>query len=42
VVAAEQAREAPEAETARNAVASNRERMENLGRGNEQASRQGQ
>jgi hypothetical protein len=41
-VAAEQAREAHEAETARNAVASSRERMVDIGRGNQQAGRQGQ
>ncbi len=41
-VAAEQAREAHEAEAARNAVASNRERMVDIGRGNQQAGRQGQ
>ena len=41
-VAAEQAREAHEAETARGAVASNRERMVEIGRGNQQAGRQGQ
>jgi HSP20 family protein len=41
-LAAEQAREAHEAETARNAVASSRERMVDIGRGNQQAGRQGQ
>ncbi len=41
-VAAEQAREAHEAEAARNAVASSRERMVDIGRGNQQAGRQGQ
>jgi HSP20 family protein len=41
-VAAEQARQAHEAEIARNAVASNRERMVDIGRGNQQAGRQGQ
>ena len=40
--AAEQALEAHEAETARNAVASNRERMVDIGRGDQQAGRQGQ
>ncbi len=41
-VAAERTREAHEAEMARNAVASNRERMVDIGRGNQQAGRQGQ
>ena len=41
-VAAERAREAHEAAMARNAVASNRERMVDIGRGNQQAGRQGQ
>ena len=40
--AAEQAREAHEAEMARNAVASNREHMVDIGRGNQQAGRQRQ
>lgn len=38
----EQAREAHEAETARNSVASSRERMVDIGRGNQQAGRQRQ
>ena len=37
---AEQAREARESEKARNAQASNRERMVDIGRGNQQAGRQ--
>ena len=41
-VTAERTREAHEAEMARNAVASNRERMVEIGRGNQQAGRQGQ
>jgi HSP20 family protein len=41
-VAAEQIREANESEKARGAVASNRERMVDIGRGNQQAGRQGQ
>lgn len=41
-VAAEQAREAHEAEMARDAVARSRERMVDIGRGNQQAGRQGQ
>jgi hypothetical protein len=41
-VAAEQSREAHESEAARNAVASSRERMVDIGRGNQQAGRQGQ
>ena len=41
-VAAEQIREAKESEKARGAVASNRERMVDIGRGNQQAGRQGQ
>lgn len=41
-VAAEQMREAHEAATARGAVASSRERMVDIGRGNQQAGRQGQ
>jgi hypothetical protein len=40
--AAEQVREAREGEEARDAEASNRERMVNIGRGNQQAGRQGQ
>lgn len=40
--AAEQAREQRESENARDAEASNRERMVNIGRGNQQAGRQGQ
>ena len=39
--AAEQAREAKESEEARSAGASNRERMVDIGRGNQQAGRQG-
>jgi hypothetical protein len=39
---AEQAREAQESEEARLAEASNRERMVDIGRGNQQAGRQGQ
>jgi hypothetical protein len=41
-VAAEQVREARESEEAHDAEASNRERMVNIGRGNQQAGRQGQ
>ncbi len=41
-IAAEQARETHEDEMARNAVASNRERMVEIGRGNQQAGRQAQ
>jgi len=41
-VAAEQAREAQESEKAHNAEASTRERMVDIGRGNQQAGRQGQ
>ena len=40
--AAEQTREAKESEDAHNAEASNRERMVDIGRGNQQAGRQGQ
>jgi hypothetical protein len=40
--AAEQVREARESEEARDAEASNRKRMVNIGRGNQQAGRQGQ
>ena len=40
--AAEQVREAHESEEAHNAEASTRERMINIGRGNQQAGRQGQ
>jgi hypothetical protein len=40
--AAEQTREAKESEEARSAGASNRERMVDIGRGNQQAGRQGQ
>lgn len=40
--AAEQAREAHEAKQALNDQASNRERMVDIGRGNQQAGRQGQ
>lgn len=39
---AEQVRESQESEEARNAEASNRERMVDIGRGNQQAGRQGQ
>jgi hypothetical protein len=39
--AAEQAREAEESRRARTAQASNRERMVDIGRGNQQAGRQG-
>jgi hypothetical protein len=39
--AAEQAREARESQEARNAEASNRDRMVDIGRGNQQAGRQG-
>ena len=39
---AEQAREASMSEQAHNAEASNRERMVDIGRGNQQAGRQGQ
>ncbi|MHC5539962.1 hypothetical protein ACYOEI_17215 [Singulisphaera rosea] len=39
---AEQVREAREDEEARNAEASNRDRMVKIGRGNQQAGRQGQ
>jgi hypothetical protein len=39
---AEQSREAQECGEARGAVASNRERMVDIGRGNQQAGRQGQ
>jgi hypothetical protein len=39
---AEQVREARESEEARDAEASNRERMVKIGRGNQQAGRQGQ
>jgi hypothetical protein len=39
---AEQARASKESEDARNAEASNRERMVDIGRGNQQAGRQGQ
>ena len=41
-LAAEQIREAKDNEKARGAVASNRERMVDIGRGNQQAARQGQ
>ena len=40
-IAAEQTREARESEQARSAEASNRERMVDIGRGNQQAGRQG-
>ena len=40
--ATEQTREAKESEEARSAGASNRERMVDIGRGNQQAGRQGQ
>jgi hypothetical protein len=40
--AAEQVREASESQEARDAEASNRERMVDIGRGNQQAGRQGQ
>ncbi len=40
--AAEQVREARESAEAKNAEASNRQRMVNIGRGNQQAGRQGQ
>jgi hypothetical protein len=40
--AVEQVREARESEEARDAEASNRERMVDIGRGNQQAGRQGQ
>jgi len=39
---AEQAREAKESDSAQNAEASNRERMVDIGRGNQQAGRQAQ
>ena len=39
---AEQAQETQESQDAKNAEASNRERMVNIGRGNQQAGRQGQ
>jgi hypothetical protein len=42
VTAAEQARESSESDQARNAGASNREHMVDIGRGNQQAGRQGQ
>ena len=41
-ISAEQTREAEESRKARGAVASNRERMVDIGRGNQQAGRQGQ
>jgi hypothetical protein len=40
-VAEQQAREARESQEARNAEASNRDRMTDIGRGNQQAGRQG-
>ena len=40
-ITAEQSREARERKQARNAEASNRDRMEDIGRGNQQAGRQG-
>ena len=40
-IAAEQTREARESEQARSAEASNRDRMADIGRGNQQAGRQG-
>jgi hypothetical protein len=41
-IAAEQAREAKDSEEAGSAVVSNRDRMVDIGRGNQQAGRQGQ